>query len=186
MDLAHADYIHPHTVGSPGAAEVQQAKVTREGDTISVNALWPDLPPNAINKEFWKRTAHVDQYLDMKWQRASCMLLDLGIMAPGELRVSGLHTPSAHILTPETESSTHYFWAFARDFDRDNSELTAKIVEVVGRAFTTEDKPMIEAAQRTLDQTGARLANFTIGDTGSAQVRRELDRLAAIESNAAV
>jgi len=182
MDLAHADYIHPHTVGSPGAAEVQQAEVVREGDTISVNALWPDLPPNAINKQFWTRTPHVDQYLDMKWHRASSMLLNLGIMAPGEPRESGLHTPSAHILTPETERSTHYFWAFARDFDKSNTRLTETIVEVVGAAFTREDKPMIEAAQRNLDRGVAKLLNFTVGDSGSARVRRELERLAALEA----
>jgi hypothetical protein len=53
------------------------------------------------------------------------------------------------------------------------------MVELVGAAFTAEDMPMIEAA---LDKTGAKLTNFTVGDSGSAQVRRELDRLASLEA----
>ena len=107
LDLAHADYIHANTVGQPGAAEVQQAKVVREGETISVNTIWPDLPPSAFHKQVWNKTPRVDKYLDMKWQKASSLLLDLGIMAPGEARESGIRTPAAHILTPETDQTTH-------------------------------------------------------------------------------
>ena len=181
MDLAHADYIHPNTVGQPGAAEVQQVSVHRDGATVSVDAIWPNLPPSALHKQAWTRTERVDKYLDMTWRPASNLLLDLGIMGPGEARDAGIHTPAAHILTPETERSTHYFWAVARDFDLANDALTGRMVEVVGRAFTTEDKPIIEASQRMIDRTGARLRNFTKGDMGSGMVRRELERLVALE-----
>ena len=181
MDLAHADYIHAGTVGQPGAAEVQQASVIRDGGTISVNTIWPDLPPSALHKLAWTRTERVDKYLDMKWQPASNLFLDLGVMAPGEPRENGIHTPAAHILTPETERSTHYFWAMARDFDLDNTDLTSRLTEIIGKAFTTEDKPIIEAAQRNIDRADAKLRSFTTGDAGSAQVRRELDRLASRE-----
>ena len=184
MDLAHADYIHPHTVGQPGAAEVQVATVVRDGDTIAVNTIWPNLPPSALHRQGWTRTEKVDKYLDMKWRPASNLLLDLGIMAPGEPRESGIRTPGAHILTPETERTTHYFWATARDFDRGNDELSARIFEIVGRAFSQEDKPIIEAMQRNMERTGATFTNFTKGDAGSAMVRREIDRRVAQEAAA--
>lgn len=183
MDLAHADYIHPNTVGQPGAAEVAQASVVREGDTISVNTIWPDLPPSALHRAAWTKTPHVDKYLDMKWQRASSLFLDLGVMAPGTPRETGIKTPSAHLLTPETERTTHYFWAAARDFDLENEALTEKLGGIIGAAFATEDKPIIEAAQRMIERTGAPLVNFTKGDAGSAMVRRELDRLARLEQD---
>ena len=181
MDLAHADYIHAGTVGQPGAAEVQQATVVRQGDSVSVNTIWPNLPPSALHKQGWTRTPHVDKYLDMKWQPASNLLLDLGVMGPGECRDQGIRTPSAHFLTPETERSTHYFWAAARDFKLDDEDLTARMVGIVDRAFSGEDKPIIEAAQRNIEKTNPTLRNFTKGDAGSAMVRRELDRRAALE-----
>lgn len=181
MDLAHADYIHPTTVGQPGAAEVQQVAVVREDDTISVNTLWPNLPPSALHKQAWTETERVDKYLDMKWRPASNLLLNLGIMAPGATRESGVHTPTAHILTPETDRTTHYFWKFARDFSIKDTALTERLVEVIGKAFRDEDKPIIEAAQRNIDKTGAKLSNFTKGDTGSGMVRRELERLSTQE-----
>ncbi len=186
MDLAHADYIHANTLGQPGAAEVQQARVVREGRTISVNTIWPDLPPSALHKQAWTRTERVDKYLDMKWQPPSNLLLDLGVMGPGEPRESGIRTPGAHILTPETERTTHYFWASSRDFKLDDAELTARITAIVGTAFHREDKPIIEAAQRNIERTGAKLRNLTTGDSGSALVRRELDRLIEIERKPAV
>lgn len=184
MDLAHADYIHPNTVGQPGAAEKQQAAVLREGDTISVNALWPDLPPSALHRAAWNRTPTVDKYLDMKWHRASSLFLDLGVMAPGTARETGIRTPSCHLLTPESERTTHYFWAAARDFGLGDDALTEKLGGIIGAAFATEDKPIIEAAQRRIDQTNAPLVNFTKGDAGSAMVRRELERLAEREGAA--
>jgi len=183
MDLAHAEYIHPNTVGSKGAAEVQEAKLVQSDGAISVNSLWPNLPPNAVSKAVWTRTERIDQYQDMTWRPASNLLLDLGIMAPGEPRGSGYHTPSAHILTPEGERTTHYFWAFGRDFAMGNEAVSAGIAATVQAAFTTEDKPMIEAAQRNIDCAAATLRNFTVGDAGSATVRRELDRLVAQEND---
>ena len=185
MDLAHADYIHANTVGQPGAAEVQQVEVVRGENSVSVNTLWPDLPPSALHKQAWTRTERVDKYLDMTWRPASNLLLDLGIMPPGEPRANGIHTPAAHILTPETDSTTHYFWVVARDFKRDDHALTERLVGIVGQAFVTEDKPIIEAAQRNVERTGAPLRNFTKGDAGSAMVRRRIDQLAAQEGKPA-
>ena len=181
MDLAHADYVHPTTVGQPGAAEVQQAAVVREGETIAVNTIWPNLPPSALHKQAWTRTPTVDKFLDMSWRAPANMLLDLGVMAPGEPRETGIRTPSAHILTPETERTTHYFWATARDFDLANDELSERIYALVNRTFSTEDKPIIEATQRNMERTGAGYLNFTKGDAGSAMVRREIDRRIALE-----
>ena len=186
MDLAHADYIHAGTVGQPGAAEVQQATVVRDEDGIAVNTIWPNLPPSALHRQAWTKTEKVDKYLDMKWRPASNLFLDLGIMAPGEARETGIRTPGAHILTPETERTTHYFWATARDFDLHNEALSARIFEIVGRAFSQEDKPIIEATQRNMERTGAGFTNFTKGDAGSAMVRREIDRRIAQEQATAL
>jgi len=139
---------------------------------ITVNSLWPNLAPNAVSKPIWNRTERIDQYQDMTWRAAGNLFLDLGIMAPGEPRSSGYHTPSAHILTPEGDRATHYFWAFARDFAMGDEKVSAGIAATVQTAFLTEDKPMIEAAQRNIDHAGASLRNFTVGDAGSASVRR--------------
>ena len=182
MDLAHAEFIHPETVGSPGAHKVEQAEVIRGEDSITVRTLWPDLPPNAVNRPIWTESAHVDAWQDMTWRAPSNLFLDLGVNAPGKQRADGIHTPSAHILTPETERSTHYFWCFAREFAPDDPAVTEGIRGVVNRAFGEEDRPVLEAAQRRLDETGIRLLNLTVGDAGSAQVRQRIEKLVQKEA----
>ena len=182
MDLAHAEFIHPETVGSPGAHKVEQAEVVRGEDSITVKTLWPDLPPNAVNKPIWTESQHVDAWQDMTWRAPANLYLDLGVNAPGKQRSDGIHTPSAHILTPETERSTHYFWCFARKFAPDDPNVTEGIRAVVNQAFGMEDRPVLEAAQRRIDETGITLTNLTVGDAGSAQVRRRIDRLVLEEA----
>ena len=179
MDLTHAEYLHLATVGTPGASEVLQTNVERDGDDITIKYFLPDMPPAALFANGWTMSERVDQYSNMTWRAASNLSLNLGIMPPGAERSAGWHVPSAHLLTPEDEENTHYFWAFARDFDIENDELTAGIVAVGKQAFTTEDKPMIEQAQKLLKNTSTKLVNFSIGDSASAQVRRALDRLAS-------
>lgn len=182
MDLAHAEYIHQSTVGTPGAASAQRAEVIKGEGTVSVNSAWLDLPPSAAVRQMWTRSDRVDQYQDMTWRSVSNLFLDVTVSAPGSPRSSGMQLPSAHILTPETERTTHYFWASGRDFEIDNKALTAIFAEVVGAAFSTEDKPILEDAQRMLDATSSRLMNITPGDAGSARVRIEIDRLVASEA----
>jgi len=180
MDLAHAEFIHTQTVGSPGASKVEQAEVLtglRGEGTITVKTLWPDLPPNAVNRPIWTHSEHVDAWQEMTWHKPSHMFLNLGIMAPGEPREAGIHTPSAHILTPETATSTHYFWAFTRTFEKENPAVCDSIRTVINQAFGGEDAPILEAAQRALIETGGDLLNFSVGDAGSAHVRREIDRI---------
>ena len=50
-------------------------------------------------------------------------------------------------ITPEDERSTHYFYALARNHDRDNTEADAKIREWQRVAFKEQDQPMLEAVQ---------------------------------------
>ena len=183
MDLAHAEFIHAETVGSPGAHEVEEAEVIRSEDSITVRTLWPDLPPNAVNRPIWTESKNVDAWQDMTWRAPSNLYLDLGVNAPGKQRSDGIHTPSAHILTPETERSTHYFWCFARKFMPDDPNVTEGIKAVVNRAFGAEDRPVLEAAQRRIDRTGLRLLNLTVGDAGSAQVRRRIEKLVQAEAD---
>ena len=56
----------------------------------------------------------------------------------------------AHILTPEDEVTTRYFWASARDFALDSTEVDTQIRSAVEFAFGSEDKPMIEDVQRNM------------------------------------
>ncbi len=106
-------------------------------------------------------------------------MLDLGIMPPGGELSEGLHFPSAHILTPETERSTHYFYAVARNFSQDNAALDDTVRATFVKAFAGEDRPIIEAIQRAVvdPDDGFRSVDFTSGDAAARRVRRALVRI---------
>jgi vanillate O-demethylase monooxygenase subunit len=111
----------------------------------------------------------------MHWTGAGNVYLSLCITPAGRDPSEGWNMPWLHLLTPETETSTHYFWRFARDFDRDKPGMTEAIAAFGSKAFEGEDKPMLESAQRTIAATGAKLLNFTSGDSASAHIRRIID-----------
>jgi hypothetical protein len=71
---------------------------------------------------------------------------------------------SGGILTPETEGPTHCFWASARDFRTDDTDLSRQLFEGITAAFTLEDEPMIEAQQEigSVSLAGARLTGAAV------------------------
>lgn len=58
---------------------------------------------------------------------AALLCVEAGVVAPGDAREDGLIMRVAHLIPPETQSSSHYVWAVSRSFRRDNAELSAQI-----------------------------------------------------------
>ena len=53
-------------------------------------------------------------------------------------------------MTPETRSSTHFFWNYVHDFDIDNPNIALSLRHSLEEAFN-EDKDIIEAQQKVFD-----------------------------------
>jgi vanillate O-demethylase monooxygenase subunit len=107
------------------------------------------------------------------------MVLTFGMTDVGAPRHSGLETVNAHFMTPETEFSTHYFWASSRTFRTDEEGLNQQMFEGITAAFSQEDKPMIEAQQAmmgTSDLWSLKPA-LLAGDAAPVQARRVLTQL---------
>jgi vanillate O-demethylase monooxygenase subunit len=83
-------------------------------------------------------------------------------------------------MTPETDSSCHYFWAIARDYAIDDPKQTELGLRATSAAFH-EDKRMLEAEQRVIDLDPASPQIDLMGDTGGLQARRIVERLLAQE-----
>jgi hypothetical protein len=87
---------------------------------------------------------------------------------------------SLHNMTPETQTSTHYF-ALSRRPDQVPAEVMKKLLE---QAFLGEDKPMLEAQQRRVGQDDfwALKPILLKIDAAAVKVRRRLDELIDAES----
>lgn len=180
LDLSHAEYLHANTVGTVGSSGTVATSVEAGGDWVKVKRKVFGLKPSRVFAPHWGRSELIDQRSDMLWRAPGHLLLDIRLCEAGDETESGLHFPSAHLLTPETERSTHYFWAVARDFKQGDSELSGNIHTAFATTFGTEDRPVIEAIQQAYDLDAGRmeLSAFTMGDAGSAKARRIIERLA--------
>ena len=86
-------------------------------------------------------------------------------------------------ITPETDTSCHYFWAISRDYAIDDKKVTEMGFASTAAAFD-EDKVMLEAEQEiiSLDPTAPEVD--VIGDQGSLGARRIIERMLAEERGA--
>src|SRR3546814_2865980 len=69
----------------------------------------------------------------------------------GEIPETGSRMPSAHFLVPESETSTHYFYALSRNGRLNDDDLSKRMAEIIRRAFIDEDEPMIRAVEAVMD-----------------------------------
>jgi vanillate O-demethylase monooxygenase subunit len=117
------------------------------------------------------------------------MRLEFGSSKPGEPKEKGTGYFAIHLLTPETDRSTHYHYTASRwnvlTDDEQNVKIRDKIYEMRTFAFAEQDVPVIEAQQRCMDQAQEPLRPALLSiDAGPLRYRKVLDRLLAEEIQA--
>ena len=131
----------------------------------------------------YPRDMITDHWLDMRWNAPANMHLSIGATPAGQDRNDGVVVEQVHILTPETEDTTHYFWASTSALPLDVPETSAMFNALFRQAFDMEDKPIIEAAYANLD--GAKFWEskplFLGIDAGGTRARRLLESMRARE-----
>jgi phenylpropionate dioxygenase-like ring-hydroxylating dioxygenase large terminal subunit len=186
LDLSHVEFLHPF-LANPGFAERSRRDVKQEDSTIWAY-LWNDNEPvTPLLQMLWDgEEDRGDLRSHMRWTAPSSLLLDVGITYRGAAPEAGPTMPSAHLLTPETEHSTHYFWAMGRNRRQEDAELTAAIHEGVANAFATEDEPMIARVAENLDGADFWELNPVIlrGDAAAIRARRLLAKMIREEAAA--
>jgi vanillate O-demethylase monooxygenase subunit len=187
LDLSHADFLHPHTLGGGSITRSKATVEARENNTLFVQWLANNeigLP--IFRSEFSPPDQLTDMWTSVLWHPNGVMVLRAGATAAGRPWSEGIDTWNAHIMTPETEHSTHYFHCNSRTFRVEDAEYNAHLAAGLRMAFATEDKPVVEAQQRRLgerdlfDLTPVLLPT----DVGSTRARRIYQRLLVAENTA--
>src|SRR3546814_12224868 len=79
-------------------------------------------------------------------------MLNLSAIAPsGTTSEETVNTLGTHIITPETETSCHYFYGASRNFGQDDAEIDDGVRAWQSRALNQEDKGIVEAIQARRD-----------------------------------
>ncbi len=190
MDLTHETYVHSTSIGQKEIDEVP-CKTTVEGEQVITSRFMENIsaPP------FWKMALRgnnladdvpVDRWQICRFTPPSNVMIEVGVAHAGK---GGYDAPPEHkaysvvvdFITPETETSIHYFWGMARKFNPKDKALTASIREGQGKIFS-EDLEMLELQQRNLLAHPTRSLLMLNIDAGGVQSRKILDRLIAGET----
>ena len=186
LDLSHTDYLHPTTLGG-GSITRTRAKVEERDDGI-IAIHWhsfDEVPIPLIAPRLPPGVERVDAWTEVEWSAPGIIKLINGAVPTGTPRAEGGNVSNVHIFTPETQSTTHYFFASTRDFAVDDAELNETTRQMRAHIFSTEDEPMIAAQQERIgdnDFWSLKPALLKI-DAGAVKVRRKMEALIAAEQD---
>lgn len=189
MDLSHVRFLHPFLTfqGEPPVGFREERSLKQDGDTIWAMNQRFNQPVTPLFQMLWEGRAPrvATMRANMRWNAPSVLYLDCGMSPEGCNSADGPSALTAHILTPESESSTHYFWAQARDGLVGRADTDQQMRETIDHIFTNEDEVMIAACQHRMGTSDLFSLKPVLlpGDAPAVRVRRVLQDLIAKETS---
>ena len=158
LDLSHGSFLHAGILGNSETVEAEitvdldgnDVVVGRHASNATAPGLFAILMPSKPDR--------IDKFTRMRWMAPSNLRLVTGICMPGAVPESGTGYHAIHMLTPETDKTTHYFFTAVRfnvltSDDELNAQIQDKISTTRRFAFEEQDAPVIEAQQEIIDNS---------------------------------
>lgn len=183
MDLGHAQYVHSANAASDAFDQQVREVIVRDND-IEALMLIPNGNPSVLMGKFLADASDlVDTWNDIRWNKVSAMLNFIAVAPVGGTRDESINSRGTHILTPESETSCHYFYGSSRNFGIDDPEIDEILRAWQRQALNLEDKTVVEAIQHRASYVSAnRLRPSMLAcDEAAVRVMREIERLETLE-----
>lgn len=186
MDLTHADYLHASSLGG-GINTRAKAEVEQAGDTVTITWTASDdvlapLHAQALGPDVTRG----DLFNSVLWEAPGNMRQRIVLSRPGEMDSAPMDSMTCHVMTPENEGTTHYFFCHTSDAVSAHPEIAPAIHAGLTAAFAGEDAPMLAAQTERIGGRDfwALKPALLPSDKGAVLARRTLDRLLAAEAGA--
>jgi len=174
LDLSHIDFIHRTSLGTAGELTSAKARARLRNDVVTVE--W-SFAGKGMVKERGIRAYDEGQFrFIVTWYPAGVMVLSIESTPVGS-DVATTARNAVHIMTPETDRSTHYF------FEGGVPERK-QLVEASLKIFEEEDSAMLEQVQKNMGNRDfwALEPLILANDSGAVLARRTLQRLIRLEN----
>jgi vanillate O-demethylase monooxygenase subunit len=184
MDLSHADYLHPSSLG--GMMTGARTSIKENGDALTIEWLAEDCVPPPAFHSMVAPPARADIWVGVTWHAPSLMVLSTWAKEAGAARDPRNFSMTLHNVTPADACSSHYFFCSTRRFNVDDAGFNAALAQILAGAFEEEDKRMLERQQLSIGEAeflSLRPALLNI-DAASVRVRRKLAGLVDRERDA--
>jgi phenylpropionate dioxygenase-like ring-hydroxylating dioxygenase large terminal subunit len=177
MDLSHLGYVHPTTIGGDAHMHFRtKTEAVRDGDKVRVTRHMPSSTAPRTYVDVMGFTGPIDRWQEIEFEpvviRIHTGACDAGTGAYEGKREHGFSMLGFHGITPETETTTHYFWSIATNVGLDRG-IPQLVFDQTAYTFR-EDQAVLEAQQRRIDETpGGKFVDI-LSDAGSSQTKRLL------------
>jgi vanillate O-demethylase monooxygenase subunit len=185
-DLTHLQFVHGQWQASEAFDRIEM-DVRQDGNTVYTTLTFPNgRPPFFYENAVEDVNVPIDLSYEARWTAPASVLLHTRGFEVAEPKEQLFRILSAHIITPETERSAHYFFVQTRDYDIDSEEVDERVRAWQRRGFMEEDRPMIEAQQEMLGDTEIMAMQPVLlsSDAGVMRVRRVLSAMIDAEQPA--
>lgn len=180
LDLSHTPFLHKTSVGVP---EMVTAPVeTRvEGDTVYQHRVMENVKPSPFVAEWGQFKGRINRRATVTWVPAANISAEM-IYEDADTSITVMLT---NPLTPETEKSTHVWFAWSRNFGSDDAnDPMSQSFEAQSLQILQEDLSLMEFQQENVDRAEAFRPAIISSDATLVQARRVLDRLRKQELSA--
>jgi phenylpropionate dioxygenase-like ring-hydroxylating dioxygenase large terminal subunit len=181
LDLSHLGYVHLKTIGGNPKLHMQApTNVDSSGDTVRVVRWMKSSVPPATYSQAWPYKGLIDRWQEIDFHVTFLAIwtgaVDANTDALDDPERGGLHMRGFHGVTPETDSSSHYFWSMASTSHPDMPDNRQLVYDQTEQTFA-EDKVIIEAQYKNMCRFGQQPLIDIHVDAGPNRARRIIDRL---------
>ena len=187
LDLSHLATVHASTVGTGHVADFADVETEHEGQHVKVSRWTMDVPAATTYQQFGSYDGNIDRWQVSENFPPSYFRINNGAAAVDTGAREGKGEKRwdfwvSHGITPESETSTHYFWALAHRTWTNNpddiEEFHHQCHHVVG-----EDLAVFEAQQACIDLDPSAPTLDIRYDAGPMMARRIIGELLAEEAS---
>jgi vanillate O-demethylase monooxygenase subunit len=152
LDLSHVGYVHQKTIGgNPTQHMTASFKTSVVGDVVVVNRPMPNTLAPPTYTAIWPFEGRVDRWQEVEFHVSHLLIWagagEVGQYALDDPNRGGMHIRGFHGVTPETETSSHYFWSIGTNEHAERPDGARLLLEQTIDTFN-EDKFVIEEQWR--------------------------------------
>lgn len=181
MDLSHLGYVHLRTIGGNASIHMNaEMRVETEGNVVKVIRHMPGSEPPPTYTAAYPFKGKIDRWQEIEFHVSHLRIWTGAVNADtddlNDPNRGGFHMRGFHGVTPETETTSHYFWTMATNPEKDHEEVKAKVIQQTIMTFD-EDKIVIESQYKNMCRFGGRPMVDIHVDVGANRARKIIEAL---------
>lgn len=178
LDLSHLTFLHEGSIGTSAVAEAE-TETSAEGTVVRVSRTMLGCDPAPLHRLTMGLAGPVDRWQHEEYTAPGFHVIHVGVKPTGGPPESACEYKVLNGVTPETATTTRYFWAVSRNYALDDDGVSDQLRGDVERVFL-QDVAAIEAQEAMVATDRADAFEFSAAaDTGVIHARRIMRRLVA-------